>query len=84
MCASAAPQANDLQVMVVGDNHEVIENLIAALSNGRWTNVPAIRSLMLSNTAIRMDTEDEERIGEFLEVTGFHGLRTETDLATLA
>jgi hypothetical protein len=83
MCAAVAARTGDIQVKVVGDDEDMIRDLIAALSNGGWVNVPAIRSLNLASAAVRTDVRDPQRVGEFVRVAGFMALRPRTNPATL-
>jgi hypothetical protein len=83
MCAAAAPRTGDIQVRVIGDDEYLVDNLIAALSNGGWRNVAAIRSLNLVGAAVRTDTGDPQRMGEVVRSRGFMAFRHQADAATV-
>jgi hypothetical protein len=84
MCPESAPRTEDLEVHVIGDNQGLVESMVAALSNGQWTNIPTIRSLKLSETAYRMDVEEQGRVRARVRVAGFDASRAGAGTATAA
>jgi hypothetical protein len=81
MCPDSAPRSEDIQVHVVADDQALADRMVAALSNGRWTNIPTIRSMRLTRTAYVLSGRHQGHIGRMVGVAGFEAYRDGADRA---